>query len=341
MGEQTPTLVERLRRNADTRARYPLDDSELERETTRLLEEAAAALSPSGDGAPPARVRSLLDRWAGKAHRLTGGGVQAEACARALLECCDDLSAALSAPPAPTGEESRERMARALYMTRRRPEGEEARARRWEEWDDRMIDDKQRYYRQADTVLRLAAGGATEADRERQAAEDAERDPTGILSAARLVVKNGTRGPDGHTTASLELLRCRIAAAGLPPLAGVSQEESRGEVERLRGGMQSIVDEYAGRGNPAVILLRDLLAGGAPQEESRDDEMVEVLREALRPFAMGAVADAVSRDDYGYMRERIVDWFGPSDFRQARAAFIVSLPRDSSPGEPRTDEVEP
>ena len=45
------------------------------------------------------------------------------------------------------------------------------------------------------------------------------------------------------------------------------------------------------------------------------------LREALKPFAeFGQTEDGDIRD--GLMRDRIRDWFGPSDFDAARAALI-------------------
>ena len=47
----------------------------------------------------------------------------------------------------------------------------------------------------------------------------------------------------------------------------------------------------------------------------------KALREALSPFAAGGVIDSLDREDYSIMRERIVDWFGPSDFRKAKAAL--------------------
>ena len=54
-----------------------------------------------------------------------------------------------------------------------------------------------------------------------------------IVAAARLVVKNGARRPEGGTTASLELLRRRIADADLPPMAlAADPSPSTGERER-------------------------------------------------------------------------------------------------------------
>lgn len=54
-------------------------------------------------------------------------------------------------------------------------------------------------------------------------------------------------------------------------------------------------------------------------------ERERVMREALKPFGTGAVAQAVEDSDYSIMRERIVDWFGPSDFKAAREAYGAAL----------------
>jgi hypothetical protein len=62
-------------------------------------------------------------------------------------------------------------------------------------------------------------------------------------------------------------------------------------------------------------------------EGSRRDR-VAGLETALRRFASSAPAQAVAREDYTYMRERIVDWFGPSDFRAARQALGLGTPSE-------------
>ncbi|MEG8223296.1 hypothetical protein OSJ57_22200, partial [Sphingomonas sp. HH69] len=62
---------------------------------------------------------------------------------------------------------------------------------------------------------------------------------------------------------------------------------------------------------------------------------VERLREALRPFA--TFAETFVGDDgwIGPMnKERIVDWFGPSDFSIARQAMIDTSPIDTYEMEP-------
>ena len=56
------------------------------------------------------------------------------------------------------------------------------------------------------------------------------------------------------------------------------------------------------------------------QEEPSAAEVIEAAWWALQPFARGGVIDCLSRDDYSVMKERIVDWHGPSDFRAAVAA---------------------
>lgn len=57
---------------------------------------------------------------------------------------------------------------------------------------------------------------------------------------------------------------------------------------------------------------------------------IAALREALGPFALEAhetpVVDEAGWTENGmsWCRERIVDWFGPSDFRRARAARNIT-----------------
>lgn len=48
---------------------------------------------------------------------------------------------------------------------------------------------------------------------------------------------------------------------------------------------------------------------------------VRMLRAALKPFAEGGPAYLLAGGDTGVMRERIVDWLGPSDFEAARRAY--------------------
>lgn len=45
------------------------------------------------------------------------------------------------------------------------------------------------------------------------------------------------------------------------------------------------------------------------------------LRGAIEPFATGGVVDCLAREDYSVMRERIVDWHGPTDYIKARDTF--------------------
>lgn len=54
------------------------------------------------------------------------------------------------------------------------------------------------------------------------------------------------------------------------------------------------------------------------------------MREALKPFAVGGPAELLADEDYSVMRERIVDWFGPSDFKAAREAYGAAPTEDSN-----------
>lgn len=55
--------------------------------------------------------------------------------------------------------------------------------------------------------------------------------------------------------------------------------------------------------------------------KERDAAVVEPLVEALRPFGSGGPIDSILRGDFSIMRERLVDWFGPSDFKRAHTAL--------------------
>jgi hypothetical protein len=55
----------------------------------------------------------------------------------------------------------------------------------------------------------------------------------------------------------------------------------------------------------------------ARKAEAYERENAE-LREALKPFAIGW-ADENGWTDIACQKDRIVDWFGPSDFRRARS----------------------
>ena len=62
-------------------------------------------------------------------------------------------------------------------------------------------------------------------------------------------------------------------------------------------------------------LRSDLAAANALNAE---------LRGALEPFGNGAVIQCLEREDFSILKERIVDWHGPSDFRNAAAALVKS-----------------
>jgi len=71
-----------------------------------------------------------------------------------------------------------------------------------------------------------------------------------------------------------------------------------------------------------TAALRHVLAAAEAREATQPSaaEVIEAAWWALQPFARGGVIDCLSRDDYSVMKERIVDWHGPSDFRAAVAA---------------------
>jgi hypothetical protein len=52
-------------------------------------------------------------------------------------------------------------------------------------------------------------------------------------------------------------------------------------------------------------------------------EVIEAAEKALEAFARGGVIDCLSREDYSVMKERIVDWHGPSDFLTAVDAIAL------------------
>jgi DNA-directed RNA polymerase subunit M/transcription elongation factor TFIIS len=69
---------------------------------------------------------------------------------------------------------------------------------------------------------------------------------------------------------------------------------------------------------------RDALAAGLDRDTRSRYQLIDrlnALERALRPFGEGGPAEAIEREDFSVMRERICDWFGPSDFRNARAAL--------------------
>ena len=85
---------------------------------------------------------------------------------------------------------------------------------------------------------------------------------------------------------------------------------------------------------PVVERLRSLM-GNAAAEHRRDYEQLAAdaierileLEAALRPFAESHVAECVGDDGWTTTihRESISTWFGPSDFRAARAAINAAM----------------
>jgi len=87
------------------------------------------------------------------------------------------------------------------------------------------------------------------------------------------------------------------------------------DLAALKGRLEQEANEFAMGGGtrlPADLRLA-----------ARCVAAVDVMREALKPFACGGVMDAISREDYSIMRERIVDWHGPSDFKAAATAHAA------------------
>lgn len=66
----------------------------------------------------------------------------------------------------------------------------------------------------------------------------------------------------------------------------------------------------------------------ADEREAALAAHVEQLRGALRPLAYGGASDCIARGDFSVMRERVKDWLGVRDFKNARTAFD-SIPTTS------------
>lgn len=76
-------------------------------------------------------------------------------------------------------------------------------------------------------------------------------------------------------------------------------------------------------------LYEELLDGANYIRKAMDDrrallEYVARLEAALRPFGTSGVVECLDRMDFSIMQERIVDWFGPSDFKNAAATLATS-----------------
>ena len=92
--------------------------------------------------------------------------------------------------------------------------------------------------------------------------------------------------------------------------------------EWLRGAYQ-----FASRYAPMDVAMQiNVLLAAAEAREAGEHSAAEVIRvakAALKPFGDGAVMSRIGRKDYSAMRERIVDWHGPSDFRAAKKALAT------------------
>lgn len=90
----------------------------------------------------------------------------------------------------------------------------------------------------------------------------------------------------------------------------IEQQQARiNDLEQLLRDSAKAADQFYQQRNHA-IEKRDELAA-----------VVERLRDALEPFAVGGITDCISREDYSVMRERVKDWMGVKDFKKAREAF--------------------
>lgn len=98
------------------------------------------------------------------------------------------------------------------------------------------------------------------------------------------------------------------------------------------------------------LTLREVLLAEAI-EAAHDIEVKELrariaeLEKALEPFATFGVGDDTYSDGdaleefiVGLMRDRIVDWFGPSDFRAARETYNRKAPEIAP--KPNTDDID-
>lgn len=71
-------------------------------------------------------------------------------------------------------------------------------------------------------------------------------------------------------------------------------------------------------------------------DDARKIAEVGKLRKALEPFATFGICDDGEDIRDGLMRDRIVDWFGPSDFDAARAA-LAPIPEKPTPAHDDAD----
>ena len=91
------------------------------------------------------------------------------------------------------------------------------------------------------------------------------------------------------------------------------------QIEALTKERDRWIADWQGANAECRRLKED--AGATEAALAASLERERAMREALKPFGSGAVVERLEAEDYSVMRERIVDWFGPSDFRAARAAL--------------------
>lgn len=105
-----------------------------------------------------------------------------------------------------------------------------------------------------------------------------------------------------------------------PTPAPDPRREQAGRLRAIAKQKQAMVETWYDLADYKAVAwhrqaVEALLAGAAALEA------LEVAKAALKPFGAGVVIECIENEDFSIMRERIVDWHGPSDFRAATAAL--------------------
>ncbi len=136
--------------------------------------------------------------------------------------------------------------------------------------------------------------------------------------AAREVPVSAPPAAECTARKALENMPCRCGDAGeegymvcdrCEALATPCQHsEAQSEIARLRAELEHFESSWA----TAVREKHEMMA-------RRDHALDELRRavDALRPFEKFFTQMIVPPEDYSYMRERIADWFGVSEFKKA------------------------
>lgn len=206
---------------------------------------------------------------------------------------------------------------------------------------DGILKDPKNNYEALAAKLAAAVERAEKAEADRNAATRRAIEAELLCEKLRLEKSEFRDKRDGARAraeaAEAEAAHYKAAAFELHKQIKRMEADSIAQYQKIEAERDALRAEAAQlRGNVAAAnLTADLSSGREFDAVMEYDALARqnaALRAALEVFGNGSVIEAIEREDFSVMKERIVDWFGPSDFKKAKSALALTPPAGGEAG---------